>query len=118
MRHRHSVTEDPVKVVGIAALAAAIGATVAMLFTPRNGERVRSGLKRRAASMKEKAVKTVDDMDDVNDNVKERLQTTATKVAEDVKSTTKKVTKDAKDTKADEVKATKRAASRARSKEQ
>lgn len=118
MRHRHSVTEDPLKVMGIAALAAAVGATVAMLFTPRSGEQVRNGLKRRAANMKDKTIKTVDDMDEVNENVKERLQTTATKVAEDVKSTAKKVAEDAKDTKDDEAKAAKRAASRARTKDQ
>jgi gas vesicle protein len=114
MSHRHSVTEDPVKVIGIAVMAAAIGAVIAMLVTPRNGEQVRNGIKRRAATMKDKTVKTVDDMDDV----KERLQTTASKVAGDVKTTSQKAAKDVKDTKADEAKAAKRATSRARTKDQ
>lgn len=116
MSHRHSDQTSPMKIAGIAAIAAAIGAAVAMMFTPRNGEEVRDGLKRRAASMKDKAVKTVDDVDDVNDKVKERLQTTASKVADDVKTTTQKVKDDAKATKDDEVKAAKRTANRTRSK--
>jgi gas vesicle protein len=118
MGHRHSVTEDPLKVMGIAALAATVGATVAMLFTPRSGEQVRGGLKRRAANLKGKAVKTVDDTQEVNENVKERLQTTASKIADDMKSTTQKVKDDVKDTKEDEAKAAKRTADRARTKDQ
>ena len=101
--HRHSVTEDPVKLVGIAAIAAAIGAVVAMLVTPRSGKQVRNGLKRRTDHLKdevhERFVNSIDEVGDTVEDTKERLQTTATKVANDAKSTANKVSKDAKVTK-------------------
>lgn len=102
MRHRHSVTEDPAKVVGIAALAAFIGATVAMLFAPRSGQQVRQGLKRRAVSakdaMQEHLVPTVNEAEGLKDNTNERLQSTASKAVKDAKSTVEKAAKDAKET--------------------
>lgn len=94
MSHRHSVTEDPVKLAGVAAIAAAVGAMVALLFTPRSGNQVRSGLKRRAAHLKDevqdKITLVVDDSEDVVDEAKQRLQTTASKVAKDAKTTATK----------------------------
>ena len=104
MGHRHSVTDEPLKLIGIAAIAAGIGAAVAMLVTPRNGEQVRGGLKRRATSLKDDMrdhlVKTVDDADELAHDAKKRLQTTASKVAEDTKSTARKVSRDTKATSA------------------
>lgn len=103
MRHRHSVTENPGQVVGIAAFAALIGAAAAMLFTPRNGSQVRSGLKRRAAHLKDEVQDHVqgvgDEAADVTEAAKERLQSTASKVAKDAKSTAAKVKDDSVNTK-------------------
>lgn len=118
MRHRHSVTEDPVKLAGIAAISAAVGAVVAMLFTPRNGEQVRSGLKRRASHLKgevQDRFHTVgDEAADTVDEAKQRLQTTATKVAHDTKTTVSKAKRDAKVTGA-RAKTAAKTASRSRS---
>ena len=36
-RHKHSITDEPAKVAGIAAVGAAIGAGVSMVLTPRSG---------------------------------------------------------------------------------
>lgn len=98
--HRHPVTEDPLKVAGMVAIAAAVGAGVALLLTPRSGKQVRGGLKRRADHLKDNLqdhlVRTIDDADDTVDEAKERLQATATKVAGDAKSTARKVSNDTK----------------------
>lgn len=117
MRHRHSATDEPLKLIGIVATAAAIGATVAMLFTPRSGSQVRGGLRRRAPTLKndirERSVKTVDEADDVADEAKERVQATAAKVAEDAKTTAQKVSNDTKAT-ADQAKTTAKQATKPR----
>lgn len=114
MRHRHSATDEPLKLIGIVATAAAIGAAVAMLFTPRSGSQVRGGLRRRASTLKddirERSVKTVDEADDIADEAKERLQTTATKAAEDAKTAARKANSNAKATSARAKTAVRRAA--------
>lgn len=108
MRHKHSVTDSPGQLASIAALSAAIGAVVAMLFTPRSGKEVRGDLKRRAEHLKEDVqhkleVETieVDDTakDDVAKNVTERVKSTVAKVADDAKTTAAKVKTDAVKTK-------------------
>lgn len=89
MRHRHSVTENPGQLVGVAALAATIGAAVAMLFTPRTGTQARRGIKRRAEHLKEATHDKFDITDDTADDVSEQVQTAATKAkdaAADAKS--------------------------------
>lgn len=100
MGHRHSVTDEPLKLVGIAAIAAAVGAAVAVLLTPRSGSQLRGGLKRRANNLKDDMrdhlVKTIDESEDDAEEVKRRLQSTASKVADDTKSTARKVSRDAK----------------------
>ncbi len=102
MRHRHSVTEDPLKLIGIAAIAAAVGATVATLITPRSGRQVRGGLRRRAYllrdDVRDRLLRSIDEAEDVSEEAKQRLQATATKVADDAKSTATKVADDAKAT--------------------
>lgn len=101
MSHRHSVTEDPVKIVGIAAIAAGVGAMVAMLLTPRNGTQIRSGLKRRAATIKDEVQNKFNgSVEEVGDNTKDTkayLQATADQA---VKSTKQSATKTAGTTKA------------------
>lgn len=100
-RHRNqSVTNDPVKVIGIAAIAAAVGATVAMLLTPRSGSQVRGGLRRRAHRLGDSAhdrfVRTIDEAEDATDDAKEHLQNTLDKAIKDAKATTRKVSTDTK----------------------
>lgn len=96
MRHKHTIAENPGQLAGIAALAAAIGAAVAMLFTPRSGGQVRRGLKRRVTHVKEDVVQKLDGSDDELQNSKQKLQSAATIVAEDAKTTASKVTAEAK----------------------
>jgi gas vesicle protein len=102
-RHRHNST-SPSQVVGVATLAALIGAATALLFTPRSGNQMRSGIKRRIKNH-------IDSVNEGEDSLKDRLQTTAEKVVDDTKSTAGKVKGDAKDTKDD----VKRAARKAKS---
>lgn len=52
MWHKHSVSDNPGQVAFIVTIAAAIGAFVAMLFTPRTGGQVRRGIVRRAGNTK------------------------------------------------------------------
>ena len=98
MRHKHPVTEDPVKLVGIAAIAASIGAVVAMLFTPKSGNQVRSGLKRRAEHIKDDAQErlnhTIEEVGDTTEDVKDSLQTTAGKAVKEARTTATKVKDD------------------------
>jgi gas vesicle protein len=102
MRHRHSVTEDPVKVAGIAAIAAVIGAVTALLFTPKNGDQVRNGLKRRANNLKDDVQQHFDlqgdDAEETAEEIKARMKSTTNKIADDTKSTVRKVGKNAKAT--------------------
>ena len=94
MRHRHSITENPAQLAGVAALSAAIGAVTALLFTPRSGNQVRRGLKRRAVHIKDELAdhltSTIEEAGDTADDTKERLQATASKVANDTKATATK----------------------------
>jgi gas vesicle protein len=114
MGHRHSVTDEPLKLIGIAAIAAAVGATVAMLFTPRSGEQVRGGLKRRATVLKDdvrdKLVRTVDEVDEATEDTKERLRTAAANAADEAKTTARKAARTTKSTAARAKTTAKRAA--------
>jgi gas vesicle protein len=90
MRHKHSATEDPVKLVGFAAIAGAIGAVVAMLITPKNGNQVRNGIKRRAGNFKEtlrdKVEDNIETVGDTDLDSKQRTQTKADSAVKEVKS--------------------------------
>lgn len=103
MKHRHSVTDSPGEVVGIAAIAAAVGAFSAMLFTPRTGGQVRRGLKRRAdhavGDLEHRLKSTKAVTDDVAEDAKQRVTSTAARVKSDTKSTSAKVKRDATATK-------------------
>ncbi len=100
MSHKHSSAQHPVKLIGVAAMAAAIGAAVAMVFTPRTGNQVRGGVKRRATNFKKdinsRFEKEIDEVGDTATDVKERLQETATKVVAETKAS-KTQAKDAVD---------------------
>jgi gas vesicle protein len=103
MRHSHSITDNPGQLLGVTSLAAAVGAVTAMLFTPRSGQQLRAGLRRRAAHMREDMMHPQDtevskDLQKTMQDAKTRLSETASKAANDTKSTAKKVTEDTKNT--------------------
>lgn len=91
MGHSHSITDNPRQLTSIVALAAAVGAVTAMLFTPRSGPQVRNGLRRRAGhlrdEMHDRASRASEEIADTAENAKDRLQSTAAKVADDAKAT-------------------------------
>jgi gas vesicle protein len=58
MAHSHSVKEYPGQLALIAGVAAAVGAGVALLVSPKSGRENREAVKQRAASVKNKAKQT------------------------------------------------------------
>lgn len=91
MRHRHSITENPGQMIGLIVASATVGAITAMLVTPRSGDQVRSGLKRRASSAKDsfqnKAETINKTVDDVKDGAKDTAQSSAANVTNSTKTT-------------------------------
>jgi len=99
MRHQHS-TSDTTQILTVAAAAALIGGAIAILATPRTGKQVRSDLKRRTNDLVDQImphVKDVNDLDEVVEAVRERLQKAAEEAAADTKKA-ETVAKDAKKT--------------------
>lgn len=83
MGHAHSIRENPGQIAGIAALAAAIGAVTAMLFTPRTGSQTRAGIKRRAAHGKDVMIdKMHTKKEEVSDNMEETKEDAKDKAAD------------------------------------
>lgn len=101
-KHRHSVTDEPAKLAGIAALSAAIGAITALVLAPRNGKQMRADLMDKAAKVKntvhDKLDNNIEEAGDTADDTKERLQTTANKAANSAKKTTRTAKTEAKST--------------------
>jgi len=94
--HKHSAADDTSKLVGIAAMAAAIGAGVALLFTPRSGDQVRGGIKRRINTMLEAKPLDGDNIADTAAEAKAGLKSAADKVVDEAKSTAAKAKDDTK----------------------
>lgn len=94
MSHKHSNDNSGLLIAGVAAIAAAVGATVAMLFTPRDGAHLRSGLRRRAVHMKDdvqnKFAPVVDEATDAKVVAQDKAKTAATKATRATKSTAAK----------------------------
>lgn len=103
MAHSHALRDNTGMIAGIAALSAGIGAVAALLFTPRTGEQVRSGLKRRAHNtmdtMSDKMHSAKDTADDMADSIKDN----AKDMAENNKQAAQNVTRTARQKK-DELK--------------
>ena len=87
MSHQHN-TSDTTQILTVAAVAALIGAAAAILATPRTGKQVRSDIKRRTSDLVDQImphVKDVNDLDEVVEAVRERLQKAAEEAAEQTK---------------------------------
>lgn len=88
MSHKHSHNTGFI-IAGIAALSATIGATVALLFTPRNGNEVRQGVKRRALSLKRSANSKVPELSDDISDVVDAAEDKAKRAAASTKTRTR-----------------------------
>lgn len=60
--------DDKGMVIGIAALAAGVGAMVAMLFAPRSGKQTREDIRQRAMKMKESMKSRVPEVNDAHED--------------------------------------------------
>jgi gas vesicle protein len=95
-RHKHSITDEPAKVAGIAAVGAAIGAGVTMVLTPRSGKQLRSGLRRRATNLKKDAQQKLEQsVQEVGDTAEDSKRA-ASKAAAKTKAAAAKTSDDAK----------------------
>jgi gas vesicle protein len=54
MAHKHSVIDSPTQLVGIAAIAAGVGALTAILIAPKSGFETRQEIRARAMNMRER----------------------------------------------------------------
>ena len=88
MAHSHSLTDYPGQIVGIAAIAAGIGAVTAMLITPRSGPQIRSNLKQRTRNMREAFNNSADELSATGLDTLKDVSAKAKKVA----NTSKEVT--------------------------
>ena len=92
MSHKHD-TDQTAQIITVAAVAALVGAATAMFLTPRTGEQVRGGIKRRAHHAANSAKSRLHgdedtDLEDIIEAVRERLQNAADDAAEQAKTTT------------------------------
>jgi gas vesicle protein len=98
MSHRHADSEKLKQITGVAALAGAVGALVALLYAPKSGADTRSKIRDAAKNQKDSLTnrtKTVDvEIDDDADTAVDRVKATATKATRSAKSkaTTAKTT--------------------------
>lgn len=90
MAHAHAMKDNTGMIAGIAALSAGIGAIVALLVTPRTGEEMRGGIKRRTHS----AMDTVSDKFGHVKEAGEDMVDTAKDSAKDIAETHKRAAKD------------------------
>jgi gas vesicle protein len=89
MGHTHSVTDYPGHIAGIAAISATIGAIAALFVTPRSGDQVRAGIKRRAGHMHSSMKDTGEQMSETIATKKDDIKDTANKIKDDAKQTAK-----------------------------
>lgn len=71
MSHSHSKSDNAGLFMGVAALAAGVGAVTAILFTPQRGADIKNSLWQKMRSMKSKAKQTSDEVDEVIDNAED-----------------------------------------------
>jgi gas vesicle protein len=91
MSHSHSVTDDPKQVVGIALLAATVGAIVATLFAPKSGTETRQAIRTRAQEAKDRMKNSKTDMEQRASEAKDYVKDSVKSVdADDVASTVKR----------------------------
>lgn len=96
MAHSHSITENPTQMIGLAALAAGIGALVALLFTPRTGQQVRNGVKRRVDHAAHDVKHRIDEKRTRNQAISERLKEAVDNTKSDMSQTASNLSDNAK----------------------
>ena len=107
--HTHTVRDNPGQLTGVIMLSAAIGALVAMMFTPKRGQEMRASAKGKARTMVDTMKRNkgkfphsmqnaADKLADTASDASDRAKSTAAKVKDDTKSTAKKVARDTKAT--------------------
>jgi gas vesicle protein len=99
MAHTHSVLDNPVQLVGIAAIAATAGALAAMLFTPKSGSQTRQEIRMRALDMRDKMQHSKDSMSDTLNGSVDRMNDTVQNARTRAKGTIRKISDDATATK-------------------
>lgn len=97
MAHSHSITENPGQLTGVIALSAAIGAITAMLVTPRTGDQVRGGMKRRAMMMKDKMRDRKEDMTETMQDKAEEIKDSAATAKQRTRKTAQQLKDEADD---------------------
>lgn len=94
MKHRHTHNNNPGQLFGVVAVAAGVGAVVALLFTPRTGQQLRRALRRRAGKVANEAEGLVErggaEASVTTENAKQRLQDVAGEVVKATKTVTAK----------------------------
>jgi gas vesicle protein len=93
----HTMKKHPGQVAGIAGISIGLGALAAILFTPRRGSEVRSGIKRRSILMKDKAVKMKHNETEAAKDAVKTAKSTAKTAASKAKGTAEKIKEDSKD---------------------
>lgn len=91
MPHKHSITDNPQELAGVAALAAAVGAFMALLFAPRNGWQTRQAIRRRAKLMKNDVQDHLHKAEDAVSEVAEDARSSAVDSVSEAKTTADKV---------------------------
>lgn len=111
MAHRHSVTDHPTQIIGIASFAALIGAVIALLITPKRGSETRNEIRSRAMMLRQKMNtaghqinnNASDNLHMVTDqfgqtvnNAEKRVKGTINKISNDANETIKELRQNAK----------------------
>jgi gas vesicle protein len=87
-RHSHSVIDHPTELFGVAAIAAIIGATTAILFAPKSGSQTRQGIRSRTVDLAKRMKNpTVDRLTETIHAVRGRAKETIQKIHDDAQLT-------------------------------
>jgi gas vesicle protein len=98
-RHSHSVIDHPTELFGVAAIAAIIGATTAILFAPKSGSQTRQGIRSRTVDLAKRMKNPKEVKDDTIEPTVDRLTETIHAVRGRAKETIQKIHDDAQLTK-------------------
>ena len=99
MGHSHAMRDNTGMIAGIAALSAGIGALMAMLVTPRTGQQVRGGIKRRAHHAMDRASDTFSHAKEAGDDLMDTAEDKAKDMAESGRQSAKRAADTAKEKK-------------------
>lgn len=71
MSHSHTKSDNAGLLMGIAALAAGVGAVTAILFTPQRGADIKNSLRQKMRRMNSKAKQTSEEVHEAIDNAED-----------------------------------------------